>query len=297
MNQYTSKDLKSFYESIPQQVVELENKRMLEENEKQFEEFISQLKNGFCYLCNEEINSFDKYNFCLHWFIIPNIIKKKYFDKELNNQEFSFFRMESYFRWLAHTENSFHNIIDLQEEMSNNSYYEATIKYKNIEWSFSIGNTDLEGHSGASIGSEPHYHLQMLVDSKPFIRFNDFHINFTDEDLFNIEFMRQNSIKRVHLYGQGMSILEDENNLELIDQNLTIIDDFENATFFTSTIIQAPEGELIKGETIQKAMQLSKETGKPFSHFMRELAPKASILKVIQPGDGVPEISKRSGKK
>lgn len=58
------------------------------------------------------------------------------------------------------------NINDLSEETSDSSFLETTIKYKNIEWSFSIGKTDKEGHQTAKIGDKPHYHLQMKVDNQ-----------------------------------------------------------------------------------------------------------------------------------
>jgi hypothetical protein len=272
---------------------------MFERNDRIYSDFIEKLNKGICYLCGNTIDSFEKGNFCLHWFTYPKGIKKKHFVYHLNNKEFDFSRIDSYFRWLAHSETPIKNINDLRQQMSENSYLESTIKYKNIEWSISIGNSDLEGHSGSKVGSHPHYHIQMIVDNLPFIRFNDLHIRFTDFNLFNMELLQQNSdrAKWVHSHGQGISILEDEDSLEIIDQNLKITNDDENATFFTSTLILAPEGKSFSGNFLNEAYQKSKKTGKPISHFIQELQPEASMIKIIYPGDGVPEIAKRSGKK
>lgn len=299
MNPYKNSDLRSFLDAIPPEEIEKHTKEMFEESDRQHKEFLDALTNGKCYLCGKYLNSFDENNFCLHWFTYPTGIKKKYFEFQLNNKEFGFTRVDSYFRWLAETDKPIANISDLKEEMSQNSFYEATIKYKNIEWSFSIGTTDLEGHKGSKVGEKPHYHIQMKVDEKFFIRFNDLHILFTDADLFNFELLKQNSdrMKYVQSHGEGISILENPDNLEMIDEFLSITDDDYNSTFFTSTLIEAPEGQTISGDLIYEAYQKSKETSKPISHFLKDLIPEASMIKIIYPGEGVPEIAKRSGKK
>lgn len=68
---------------------------------------------------------------------------------------------------------------------------ETTIKYKNIEWTLTYGQSDLDGHKDSQNANFPHFHLQMLVDELPFIRFNDFHIPFSKEDLFNIKLLKK----------------------------------------------------------------------------------------------------------
>jgi hypothetical protein len=299
MNPYSKFDLRSFIDNVPTNEIENKNREIIKEIENMYLDFIDKLKRGECFLCGEKINYFDEGKFCLHWFLNTKAIKKKYFEKYLNNQEFEFPRIDSYFRWLAHSEDPIKNISDLREDMSSNAYLESTIKFKNIEWSFSIGNTDLEGHKGAQTGNKPHYHLQMLVDGFPFIRFNDLHILFTDEDLWYMEFFNQNKdrAKLFYPYGSGISILENKKALEMIDQIMTVTDDFENATFNTSTLLEAPDGQLITPEIIERAYQIQRETKKPISQIIKEIDPQIKITKLISHGDGVPEIAKRSGKK
>ena len=235
---------------------------------------------------------------CFHWFTYPKGIKKKYFKNYLKNP-IGFFRIDSYFRWLANTEKPLGNINDLKEETSNSSFLETTYKYKNIEWAFSIGKTDIEGHQNSNFGDKPHYHIQMKVDNRIFLKFNDYHIPFTDEDLFTIELFEQagDRVIKTNSYGHGMSSLEDEGNLEIFDDEMTITDDFDNATINRQTMIQAPEGETISGELIQKALEESRRTKKPIGKIMQRLMKDSKITTVLSPGDGVPKMSKRNGKK
>ena len=62
----------------------------------------------------------------------------------------------------------------------------------------------------------------MRVDNRIFLKFNDFHINFTDEDLFTIELLEQAGDKVIlgHPYGHGIGILENEESLQRIDEDL-----------------------------------------------------------------------------
>ena len=68
---------------------------------------------------------------------------------------------------------------------------ELTIKYKTFEWSFSCAESDYLGHAtGVEESRRPHYHFQMRVNKQAFIRFNDFHVPFSEQDLLQIESQR-----------------------------------------------------------------------------------------------------------
>jgi hypothetical protein len=298
MNPYKKQDLKKFIESIPQDVVDEKTRLQDEENKRVYAEFINGLKNGTCFLCNEKMDKFVESKPCFHWFTYPIGIKKKFFKKYLENP-IGFFQLDSYFRWLANTEKPIGNINDLKDETSKTSYLETTYKYKNIEWAFSIGHTDVEGHKNSAVGEIPHYHIQMKVDNRIFLKFNDYHIPFSDGDLFTIELFEQASdkVKMGHSFGHGMSILEDEENLEIFDDAMQITDDVENAPFNRQTMIQAPEGQTISGKLIQQAMEESKRTKKPIGKIMQRLMSEAKIVTIISAGEGVPKMAKRGGKK
>lgn len=298
MNPYKKKDLRKFIESIPREVVDRQTRLQDENNKRVYKEFIDALKVNKCFLCGGQMNTFNELKPCFHWFTYPKGIKKKHFINYLD-KPIGFFQLDSYFRWLANTEKPIGNINDLKDETSKTSYLETTFKYKNIKWAFSIGHTDKDGHPNSQMGSTPHYHIQMTVDNRIFLKFNDFHIQFTDGDLFTLEMLDQagDKVKLGHSFGHGIGIIEDEENLQLIDEAMTITDDVENAPFNRQTLIEAPEGQTISGELIQQAIDESKRTKQPIGKIMQRLLSDAKIISIITPGDGVPKMTKRSGKK
>jgi hypothetical protein len=298
MNPYKDENLRQFIESIPIDEIERQNRIQTEETAKLYEEFIAGLKNGKCFLCKDSMNSFTETKPCFHWFTYPTGIRKKHFEKYLKTP-LHFFRLDSYLRWLANSEKIFKNINDLKEETSTTSHLETTIKYKNIEWAFSIGHTDIKGHLNSKVGSKPHFHIQMKVDNKVFLKFNKYHVPFSDEDLFNLALMEQAG-DLVHFeqsYGTGMSVLEDENNLKLIDDTTIIADDIDNATINRQTFIKANQGQTFSAQLLLDASEESKRTREPIGKILQRLVKNAKVITVITPGDGVPKMTKRTGKK
>jgi hypothetical protein len=58
------------------------------------------------------------------------------------------------------------NINDLADE-GTGKLVELTIKYKNLQWSFSCSDNDLSGHDGGGEQStRPHWHFQVFVDDR-----------------------------------------------------------------------------------------------------------------------------------
>ena len=302
MNPYRNDDLRAFIESIPQEEIDRKNREQLEENERVYNEFKDSLKTGICFLCGGKMDSFDEDTPCFHWFLYPKGIKKKHFEAYLKNQ-IGFFQLDSYFRWLANSERPIGNINDLKDELSKTSYLETTYKYKNIEWSFSVGHTDKEGHENAAVGAMPHYHIQMKVDNRIFLRFNDFHIPFSDSDLFSMEVLEQapDLVELGHSYGHGMGVLEDEENLKLIDNGMITTDNFEDGIFNRQTFIMAKPDQPIPGELISRAMEENSRTKEPIGRIMQRLLAEAEIeagiVAAISPGPAAIEMTKRSGKK
>lgn len=297
MNPYKDKDLRKFIKSIPKEEVVRQTRFQDEENKRVYKKFTESLKDNKCFMCGSKMDTFDESRPCFHWFTYPKGIKKKHFKNYLKSP-LSYFRLESYFRWLANTETPIRQINDLKEETSKTSFLETTIKYKNIEWAFSIGHTDKEGHIGKKVGVIPHYHLQMKVDGQAFLRFNDYHIQFTDEDLFVLEMMEQagDLVQIGHSFGHGIGIIENEENLELIDNIMKITEDESTATFNYQTIIDAPMGQTISGELIIKAFEESEKTKEPMGKIMRKYLKDAKAITIIGTGEGVTKMTKRSGK-
>jgi len=298
MNPHKDKKLREFISSMSKEEIEKNNLLQIEQSKKEFKAFLEDLKIGKCYLCGGEMNGFDEQKPCFHWFTYPSNIRKKHFKKYLKNP-IGFYQLDSYFRWLANSETPIININDLKDETSKTSFIETTFKYKNIEWAFSIGHTDVEGHQNGKVGDKPHFHIQMKVDERMFLQFNDFHIPFSDTDLFNFELFEQagDLIKHEHLQGQGISIIENQEMLEILDNTMRITDDIENAPFHRQTIIEASEGETISGDVIFAAIEESKRTKEPIAKIMKRLLSSAKITSIISPGEGIPKMTKRSGKK
>lgn len=299
-NKFLDSDLKKFFESIPPEIIERQNNLIIQQQEQEYASFQKHLRNESCYICGLKMNEFNENSFCLHWFTYPIGIKKKHFEKILKgNLSFGFTNLDAYFRWLANSENFIGNINDLKSDTSENSYLETTYKYKNIQWAFSIGNTDLEGHKNSAIASAPHYHIEMKVDGNIFIMFNDFHLKFNDQDLFIIEARKQipENIITTNDVDAGMSFLENEENIDLIKEISEVTEDYDNATVNYQSVFIFDKDNPITGEMLQEAMRESKVTKKPIGLILSEKLKSAKSTIIISPGDGVPKMSKRSGKK
>ncbi len=299
MNQYKDQDLKNFFKDLGSDYVAEKNRQQDEENKRVHKDFITKLKKGKCFLCGMNMNSFKESVQCYHWFTYPKGIRKKHFERYLN-KPIGFFRLDSYFRWLVNSEVFLTNINDLKNETSSTSYLESTFRYKNIEWAFSVGNTDLDGHQNAKVGAQPHFHIQMKVDDQIFLKFNDFHIPFTDQDLFMIELRKQMGDELIINQGSlnaGIAVLENEELLEALEKEMIRADDESTAPFNRQTLIIAPEGQQISGEIIQQAYEESLKTKEPVSKIVQRLIKDAKVITQIVPGDGVPNMTKRSGKK
>jgi hypothetical protein len=282
-----------FMNNLTPKQIEEGNRKQEAENKEIYFEFSDAYSKECCFLCGMKLDYFNPSETCFHWFLKPSGIKKKHF-KSCLSEYIGFFKLESYFRWLAHIEKPFKNINDLKCETTESKLLETTIKYKNIEWTLTYGQSELEGHKGSHNGDFPHFHLQMLVDGLPFIRFNDFHIPFSKKDLVNIELLKRDDVLFRNSQAPGMAdILEDSEMLEMIDELCTIPENEEDASLNFGTMIQMPEGKTMSGEEIAEIFKKSKQTKRPLRHLMKEHFPGASIVSEVKPADGVPEKKKR----
>lgn len=295
MNPYSRINVIQNLESIPKEDLDLLLHNMEEEHVKLYEDFIDNLKNGKCFLCGQEINSFIEHQPCYHWFLRPVGINKNHF-KEYLKQPIEFFKLYTYLRWLANSDGFIVNINDLEEDTSSTSFMEATIKYKNIEWAFSIGNTDKEGHQRGIYGNIPHFHIQMIVDGLIFLRFNDFHVPFSDQDLFKIAYIEQSGDRSFlnFSFGMGMSSLEDSAFFDLIDESIEVDNDSDNSSIRRITSIIEPKG--FSPEILLRALEESERTKKSMGGILRELMPDSKSETSFSALNGA-KMAKRSGKK
>jgi len=295
MNPFNNIDIIQSIESIPKVELDLLLQIWEDDHIQAYQDFIENLNIGKCFLCGQEINSFNEHQPCYHWFLRPEGINKKHFRKYVK-EPIEFFKLYTYFRWLANAENPIVNINDLEEETSSTSFMEAAIKYKNIEWAFSIGNTDKEGHQNSFLGHKPHFHIQMIVDGRIFLRFNDFHIPFSDQDLFKIAYIEQTGDRSFlnFSYGMGLSSLEDSSFFNFIDENIEVDNDCDNSTIRRITSIIEPGG--FSPDILLRALEESEKTKKSMGGILQGLMPDSKNKTYFSAINGV-GMTKRNGKK
>jgi len=288
-------DIRNFFNQFSKEEIETINKKQIDEAERDFKILKNQLGKGICYLCSEEIDTYNLSTPCLHWLARPKNLKKKDYE-HLFASGVGYFRLNSYLRWLANTEILLSNINDLRDETSGNKKIEFTIKYKNFEWSLSCSKFDFRGHD-KTYGNFPHYHLQMKIDGNIFIKFGDFHIPFNDEDLFTFQALEEapDKFRYVETRGAGMQAVFDGFSPEELLNFMKTTDNYENAAYRLQTIVMAQPGKTISGDNIAKLAKESRETGVPMAKLLKKL--DANIKTIISPGEGVPELKKRTPKK
>lgn len=262
----------------------------------EYERFVTSYQNGECYLCEKPFKSISKKTPCLHWLLKRCKFRSKDFSKVYN--KFDYHQTMSYLRWVANQERFQGNINDLNEEKSNNKIIETTIKWDNIEWTFNCSTNDYLGHGGNS--NFPHYHFQMRIDGKPFINFNQHHIPFSGNDLFNIDLLQQKPEIISHSYGPGGLGMQDavEADPEDILQYAVTAKDKEDATYQMQSIITSKDKDSpLKGEDIQAMLQESQKTGKPIASLIDKYFPDTvESNTIIFPVSTIPDISKRNGR-
>jgi hypothetical protein len=275
------------------------NEKSRQEALAQHKLFKEKFRAGQCCFCGDALTAFDAAKPCRHWLLKPVGFGKEHFG--LLAKEHSWTVLENYLGWVANEGAFAQNINDLADE-GTGKLVESTIKYETIAWSFSCGAGDLAGHEGGAEASKrPHYHFQMYVDEKPFIRFNDFHLPLSETDIGFLECMRSNpgKVRKRLAGGEGMSEVLDESMLEHVvrlGRSGTTEDEAENAPIKLDTFIMAEPGRTIKGEDIYNLIQAAKAEGVTLSSKVRELR-DVSVHTIVSPGPGVVEQAPRKGRK
>lgn len=281
-------------QSLPQKEIEEINKEKWSKHEKLYEEFISKFNQGFCGICNKELRSFDYSAPCIHWLLKKNKrFKPKHFKQIYNN--FGYFQISSFLRWVANSKEKIQNINDLVDAKNPKKLFEYTIQFENLEWSFSCSNGDYNGHKDKQI-KYPHYHFQMMIGGKIFINYNRFHPKFTEHDLFDMKIVLGEIPEIEHSFGYGAGMQDLFNKIspkELLEE-LYYTSDENKGQIHTSYIIQANPGETINTDDLQKIFNLRKKEGKTLWSY-RHMLPNANVKALISPGEAIPEIAGRKG--
>jgi hypothetical protein len=202
-----------------------------------------------------------------------------------------YFRAAAYIRWVANQEALLCRINDLTENEQSRSVFHWSASYKHIKWTFICSQNDYKGHAN-TLTDFPHFHFEMRLAGQPFVKFNDFHIRFTDEDLFNLKCNEDDSFPIKQSFGPYGAGMKDAFSLpaQTILEKSTSTDDEGKAVYHIQTIVQSDSG--ISGEKIAEIMRLSKETKKPMAQLFYEAGLKPQVL--IQPPDSVPDKESRN---
>ncbi|CAI8804114.1 Zf-C2H2_2 domain-containing protein [Pseudomonas sp. IT-P74] len=271
--------------------------RLQAENDEEHREQHARFRNGYqqgeCYLCGKDFKTLSKDDPCLHWLLRLGKFKPK--DINLIASKFGYVQVAAYLRWCANEEKPLANINDLEDEAPKGKFLSSTIRWKGIEWTFDCSANDLSGHGGAH-SNFPHYHFQMRIDGRQFINFNDYHLPFSDMDLFAFKLREQPGFNfDFGVHGAGMA---DAMQLdpELIIENTVVSEDEEQAGFGFSTMIMSANGT-INGDDLYKMIQESRHTGKSIASISRKFYEddkNISIETIISPSESVPEIAART---
>ena len=229
----------------------------------------------------------------MHWLLRQCKFKKKDFPKIY--AKYGYGNIAAFIRWCANQERLLSNINDLKDENPDRKVISCTVKWKNIDWTFDCTKNDFEGHSGTAI-NYPHYHFQMRIDGKQFINFNDFHVPFTDHDIFILKTSIEQDGWFKQDFGAIGSGMQDAVSIDLdaILEHTTPSKDEDNATYHFSTMIDARDNP-ISGEEVYEIQMEAKRTGKSFALIAQQrLTGRAQVQTIVSPADSIPDIASRT---
>lgn len=283
-----------FLESLSDEQIELGNRKDQKEHDQQFAAFEGAYLKGNCYLCGEDFDKMRTDSPCTHWLLRRTKFKKKDFPKIY--EKYDYHNIAAFLRWCANQESPLRNINDLKEEKAERKVISYTIKWKNIEWTFDCSRNDLAGH-GNGFSSYPHYHFQMRIDGREFLNFNDFHVPFSDRDLFMFAASELPTVRAG--FGPGGAGMQEAVELdpEVVIDDTEPTERYEDATYDLSTIIISDE-KPISGEMLLEVINEAKKTNRTFASVAKErLVDKASIKTIISPSESIPDIASRTENK
>jgi hypothetical protein len=274
------------------------NKEQRTEAAEEHKRFTEAFRAGECCFCGSALTAFISNKPCRHWLLKPDGVRKEHIEQIA--EQLSWMILENYLRWVANEEAFAKNINDLADE-GTGKLVELTIKYKNLKWSFSCGESDLSGHDGGGEHSKkPHWHFQMYVDDLPFVRFNDFHLPLSEADAGFLELKRTNpEVQKSLTGGAGMNELLNTftpEQLASLGRSGTTDDEVESAPIKLDTIVMAEPGKTIRGEDLYNLIQKAKTEGVTATSKMGELK-NVTVQTFVSPGPGVVRQGVRSGRK
>lgn len=272
---------------MKQEEIDKINSDNMKATKEEYASFVKAFKDERCYMCGETLSSFNPQKLCLHWLLRPFRIKNKHFKDFFKH--FNLFQIQSYLMWVAYQENKSANINNLSLEKDKNKVWESTIKYKNLEWSISCAQTELEGHKGTQ-HDFPHYHFSMKINGNTVMSWQ--HAPLTQEDILKIKTHNNPSSGLVHFwYIPGMEEVFSIGPKELL-KNMQTGEDVSSAPFHSYGMFEMKDGSPLPSEKIEEAFKKSKETKESYIKLISKIPGIKSQI-IIEPGEGVPEINRK----
>ena len=274
--------------------IERRNKREIERSIAVSNEFKYFYNRNICYACKKSFDTFNIEEPCIHWLLGIPKFKAQYFSKIYT--KFDYGDMSSFLRLVANQEHFQGNINDMSSEQDSEKVFQATIVWKNIEWSFDCSKSDYTGHSGKALAKFPHYHFQMRIDKKRFIDFNQHHVPFSESDLFVLDSCQNASDLFTYTYGSGGAGMQDLLDIapEQIVRNSNLSKTPETASVKMRTFVRPP----MDADAVRSAEEESRRTGMPVANlFPKYIGNTATVKTIISPADSIPDIAKRKRRK
>ena len=276
-----------YVSSLPKEEVERKNRERHEEIERLYRHFKECFSKGICDGCGKPLATFSKSELpCFHWLLRPKGVKKKDLEFLFTTKGYS--RTAAYIRWIANEEIFLSRINDLADEGNTEAVFHWSATYKHIKWTFWCTPNDYNGHQGSKV-AYPHFHVEIRLSGQVFVRFNDFHIPFTDEDLFDLRcnLDSRSPIKQSFgIHGAGMRDAVAV-PIEKIISDTQVADDESKGVYRIHTMAIAKEGETISEDFLEEVIRKSKETGHTVAYYLNKSGLNTHI--VVSPIDTVPD--------
>ena len=275
---------KQYMASMPPDARRQVEQRYADEADALYNSFKASFMKGLCDTCGKPLTSFTPGAPCFHWLLRPKGCKKSHIAEVFQSK--GYFRTASYIRWVCNQAVHIARINDLSEEGDKEAIFHWSGEYTHIKWTFLCRLNDYQGHQGQN-DNFPHYHLEMRLNGRVFIKFNEYHFRLTDEDLISLRCNLDSSCPVKGTFGPHGSGMEDAFSIPIdsMMQGMQITDNQSEAVYHIQTVLMDEKG--IPGEIIEAALKKSKETGKPAAIFLKEIGYNPKIH--IEPPKDVPE--------
>ena len=259
--------------------------------EEEFQDFLVNAKEGRCYVCKKSLKTFSASSPCPHWLLRPKGVKKEHIREVLSKD--GYYRTAAFLRWFANFGAHSRNINDLAEEGDANAIFHWSCSYEHRKWTFKCAKGDYKGHEGTK-HEYPHYHFEMRLKGRIFIKFNDFHVPFTEEDMFWSKVNSDDSIPVKQGFGYHGSGMQDAMNVEPTDLIANLqkgqVGEEDKAVYQLDSFFFSEEG--ISGDLVADAIDASKKSGKTIAYHLGEMELDPNVI--VSPADTIIDKSDRT---